>query len=256
MLVSVVMPTYNCAEYISQSIESVIAQTFSDWELQIVDDCSTDNTYQVVLPYLERYSNIHYHCLGKNSGASVARSEAIRRATGKYIAFLDSDDIWKKEKLERQIQFMQKTGAKMSATAYRRISVDGQSLGVVLVPPEKMDYRYCLRHSDPIGNLTVMYDQEELGKFVVPEIRKRNDFALWLQILKKTEYCYGMTEVLAEYRMGRGGAISTRTPQLAKYHWMLYHKIEGHGILRSMYEMCCWAVVKGTGLGLDIRREK
>lgn len=254
MLVSVVMPTYNCGEYIAESIRSAISQTLTDWEIQIVDDCSTDHTPEVLRPYLERYPNIFYHRLSRNSGPAAARTEAIRRASGKYIAFLDSDDLWMPEKLEKQITFMKESGAVFSCTAYRQMDADGGSLRTVMVPPEKTDYRKCIRLSNPIGNLTVMYDQEALGKFEVPPIRKRNDFALWLQILKKTDYCFGLDEVLGIYRMGRTGSVSRNKLAQAKYHWQLYHEIEGHSVFRSAYEMGCWAVVKGAGIGLHKRR--
>ena len=255
MLVSVIMPTYNCGKYIIESIESVINQTITDWEILIVDDCSTDKTKDVLQPYLEKYQSIHYYCLSKNSGPAVARTEAIKRATGKYIAFLDSDDIWHPEKLEKQIEFMKKTGAKFSATAYAQMDETGKEIGIVCIPPKKMGYKKCIRLSNPIGNLTVMYNQEALGKFEVPMIKKRNDFALWLQILKKTDYCYGMQETLATYRLGRMGSVSSNKLSQAKYHWQLYHKIEGHGFIRSCYEMGCWAFVKGTGIGLNRRRK-
>lgn len=253
-LVSVIMPTFNCGQYIIQSIESVIAQTVTDWELLIVDDCSTDNTAEVMKPYLERYPTIHYYILPQNEGPAAARTEAIKRATGKYIAFLDSDDIWKPEKLEKQITFMQKTGAKFSATGYSWMDEVGNDLHTLFIPPKKTDYKKMIRLSNPIGNLTVMYDQEALGKFEVPLIKKRNDFALWLQILKKTKYCYGMEEVLGIYRMGRMGSVSSNKFKQAKYHWQLYHGIEGHNVIRSLYEMACWVFVKGTGMGIDKRR--
>lgn len=254
MLVSVIMPTYNCAKYILQSLDSVIAQTVTDWEIQIVDDCSTDDTAEILKPYLETYPNIHYHVLSENGGPAVARTEAIKRATGKYIAFLDSDDLWMPNKLQKQIAFMEKTGAKFSATAYGWMNEKGDNLHTVLIPPKKTDYKKMIRLSNPIGNLSVMYDQEALGKFEVPPIKKRNDFALWLQILKKTEYCYGMDEVLAMYRVGRIGSVSGNKIKQAKYHWQLYHGIEGHGVIRSLYEMGCWACVKGAGIGIDKRK--
>lgn len=254
MLVSVIMPTYNCGRYIAQSIESVLAQTVTDWEIQIVDDCSTDNTAKVLQPYLVQYPNIHYYRLPQKGGPAVARTEAIRRATGKYVAFLDSDDIWTSDKLEKQIAFMERTGAKFSATGYALMDVEENSLHTVFIPPKKTDYKKMIRLSNPIGNLSAMYDQEALGKFEVPLIEKRNDFALWLQILKRTDYCYGMEDVLGTYRAGRPGSISSRKLKQAKYHWQLYHKIEGHNIVRSICEMICWAWVKGTGIGLDKRR--
>lgn len=254
MLVSVIMPTYNCGSFIAQSIDSVLAQTVTDWELQIVDDCSTDNTVQVLQPYLEKYKNIHYYCLEKNGGPAAARTEAMKRASGKYLAFLDSDDVWLPEKLEKQLAFMKQTGAAMSCTAYQQMDADGNPLHVTVIPPKKVSYRSCIRLSNPIGNLTVMYDQEALGRFEVPPIRKRNDFALWLQILKKTEYCYGMEEPLAVYRLGRAGSVSHNKLGQAKYHWQLYHEIEGHSVIRSLYELGCWAFVKGTGIGLNIKK--
>ena len=178
VLVSVIMPTYNCGKYISESVDSVINQTIKDWEIQIVDDCSTDNTEEVLKPYLEKYPNIHYYRLTRNGGPAVARTEAIKRAQGKYCAFLDSDDLWDPDKLEKQIAFMEKTGAKFSCTAYRQMDIDGNDLHTVMVPPQKTSYKKCIRLSNPIGNLTVMYDQEALGKFNVPLIKKRYDFAL------------------------------------------------------------------------------
>lgn len=254
MLVSVIMPTYNCGEYIGQSIQSVLSQTVTDWEIQIVDDCSTDHTAEVLRPYLEQYPSIHYHQLACNSGPAVARTEAIRRANGKYIAFLDSDDLWMPDKLEKQIVFMQMTGAKFSCTAYRLIDTDGNDLHTALVPPVKTNYQKCIRLSNPVGNLTAMYNQEALGKFTVPPIKKRNDFALWLQILKKTDFCYGMEDILGMYRLGRVGSVSHNKLAQAKYHWQLYHKIEDHSVVRSAFEVGCWAFVKGTGVGLNKRR--
>lgn len=255
-LVSIVMPTYNCEKFIVESVESVICQTVTDWEIWIIDDCSTDDTYEVLKPYLEKYSSMYYYCLEKNSGPAIARTEGIKRAVGKYVAFLDSDDIWHPQKLEKQILFMEKTGAKFCATAYAQMDETGKNLEVICIPPKKMNYKKCIRLSNPIGNLTVMYEQKTLGKFEVPVIKKRNDFALWLQILKKTDYCYGMEDVLATYRLGRVGSVSSNKLAQAKYHWQLYHEIEGHGIIQSCYEMGCWAFVKGTGIGLNIKNSK
>ena len=253
-LVSVIMPTYNCGRFIAESVQSVLVQTMPDWELQIVDDASTDDTSDELKPFLETYPQIHYTRLPQNAGPAVARTEAIRRAAGKYIAFLDSDDLWVPEKLEKQIGFMERTGAKFSATAYERMNEGGKPLGVILYPPEKTDYRKMIRLSDPIGNLTVMYDQEALGKYEVPPIQKRNDFALWLQILKDTEYCYGLQEPLARYRL-RAGSVSNNKWVLLKYQWQLYHDIEKLGALRSCWGLGCWAFVKGTGIGLKRKKE-
>ncbi len=253
VLVSVIMPTYNCGKYIAESIESVIAQTETDWEMQIVDDCSTDNSMEIISKYVNKYPNkIFCTQLITNGGPAVARTEAIRRAKGKYIAFLDCDDVWKPEKLERQISFMRHTGASFSATAYEQMNEEGTSKNIALFPPEKCNYKKMLRLSNPIGNTTVIYDQEALGKYEVPRIRKRNDFALWLKILKDCTYCYGLQEVLASYRV-RSDSISSNKLKQAKYHWYLYRKLEGMNMVKSVWYVCCWAWVKGTGIGIDRR---
>lgn len=249
-LVSIIMPTYNCANFIGESIESVLNQSIKDWELWIIDDRSTDNTKEVLKEYIRRYPNIHYHCMEVNGGPAPARTEGIKRSTGKYIAFLDSDDLWLPTKLEKQIDFMESNHIYFSCTAYRQMNEQGEDLKTVMIPPEKTNYNKCIRLSNPIGNLTVMYDQDKLGKFAVPLIKKRNDFALWLQILKKTNYCYGMKDVLGVYRLGRTGSVSSNKLKQAKYHWQLYHDIEKHNLFRSLYELGCWAFVKGTGIGL------
>lgn len=249
MLVSVIMPTYNCGKYIKQSIDSVIAQSISDWELIIVDDCSSDDTKEIVAPYLAAYPNIHFVMLDCNSGAAAARNVAMNRAKGKYIAFLDSDDLWRPEKLEKQISFMQNNGVPFSCTAYSCMDEDGNLLNVSFCPPYRTSYKTCLRLSNPIGNLTAMFNREVLGDFVVPLIRKRNDFALWLQVLKKTDYCYGMTDDLAVYRMGRDGGISKNKFDLIKYQWKLYHEIEGITYLKCLFYMLCWVSVKLHGRG-------
>lgn len=229
-----------------------MAQTEQGWELEIVDDCSTDNTYEILRPYLVAHSNIHYTRLAQNGGPQVARTEAIRRANGKYIAFFDSDDLWLPDKLERQIAFMQEKHAVFSATAYEQIDENGNRRHVAFYPPAMCDYKKMLRLSDPIGNTTVMYDQETLGKYEVPNIKKRNDFALWLRILKDCDCCYGLPEILATYRVHQNSVSSKKLP-LAKYHWHLYHNIEQLGIIRSAWYVLCWAWVKGTGRGIDKR---
>lgn len=251
-LVSVIMPTYNCAKYIAESVESVLAQTLEDWELQIVDDCSSDNTYEVLTPYLKKYPNIHYHRLEKNGGPQGARTVAMQRATGRYVAFFDSDDLWSIDKLEKQIAFMQRKGAKFSCTAYEQMDEAGNRKHIAFIPPERCNYKKMLLLSNPIGNTTVMYDQDALGKYEVPNIKKRNDFALWLKILKDCNYCYGMPEILATYRV-RSNSVSSNKLGQAKYHWQLYHDIEKLDVLRSAWYVLCWAFVKGTGIGIDKR---
>ena len=253
MLVSVIMPTYNCGRFIEDSVKSVLAQTVTDWDLIIVDDCSSDDTVAVLEPYLKQYPNIRYYCLERNGGPAVARTEAMRRAGGKYLAFLDSDDLWSPEKLERQIAFMQKSGAVFTCTGYSQMDEDGNALGIVCMPPERTNYNGMLYRSNPIGNLTVMYDREALGDYEVPPIRKRNDFALWLRILRDTECCVGMPEVLGQYRI-RKNSVSSNKLSLAKFHWQLYRQIEHLPLWKAGLAMISWAAAKTLGIGNGKRK--
>lgn len=249
-LVSIIMPTYNCARFIEESVQSVLAQDYTNWELIIVDDCSTDHTQEVLEPYLLKYPNIHYSCLAKNGGPAVARSQALKQAKGEWVAFLDSDDLWAPDKLSLQIAFMKQKKVSFSATGYELMGEDGISKGIALIPPEKTTYDKMLRLSCPVGNLTVMYDRRIIGDQQVPNIKKRNDFALWLQTLHTTDACYGMAQVLAKYRV-RSQSVSHNKLKLLPYHWHLYHHIEKLGMLKSVWYIVCWAFIKGTKIGIN-----
>lgn len=252
--VSVIMPTYNCGQYVADSIRSVQAQTYGNWELWIIDDHSTDNTPTVVRPFLED-TRIHYVYLEKNGGPAAARNEALRQAQGDYVAFLDSDDVWYPDKLERQLAFMIQKKCFFSCTAYRKMNENGQPMSKVILPHAVVGYWKTYFLSDPIGNSTVVYDRNYFGDRQVPLIRKRNDFALWLQLLRDGDCCYGMEDVLMDYRV-RKQSVSSNKLSLAKYHWKLYHHIENRNIIVSALGVFCWAFIKGTGIGLRIRKVK
>lgn len=239
-LVSIIMPTYNCARFISETIKSVLAQTYQNWELIIVDDCSKDNTEKIVNNFQD--ARIQYYKLNQNSGAAVARTKAMQLANGSYMAFLDSDDLWKKEKLAKQIEFMEKNNYYFTCTAYEQIDGEGHKLNKIIKPKKQADYNRILLDC-PVGNSTVMYNVESLGKFEVPNIRKRNDDALWLQILKKERYIYGMEENMMEYRV-RENSISSNKLDLIRYHWILYREIEQLSIFRSIFHIGWWGVIK------------
>ena len=239
-LISIIMPTYNCAKFIKETIQSVINQTYENWELVIVDDCSNDNTEEIVASFNDK--RIKYHRLEKNSGAAVARTTAMKMATGNYMAFLDSDDLWKKDKLEKQLDFMKKNNYNFTCTAYEQIDEEGNKLNKVIKTKKKANYNRILLDC-PVGNSTVMYNVDNLGKFEVPNIRKRNDDALWLQILKKEKFIYGMPDVLMEYRI-RNNSISSNKLSLIKYHWQLYREIEHLSVIRSAFHICWWGVIK------------
>ena len=241
-LVSVIMPTYNCGKFIEETIKSVVNQTYKNWELIIVDDCSKDNTEDIINRYAECDNRIIYHKLETNQGAAVARTKAMEMARGSYMAFLDSDDLWKNDKLEKQINFMEKNSYSFTCTAYEQIDENNNLLNKIIRPKIKADYNRILLDC-PVGNSTVMYNVDELGKFEVPNIRKRNDDALWLQILKKEKYIYGLNEILMQYRI-RQNSISSNKLDLIKYHWQLYRQIEHLSIFKSVFHICWWGMIK------------
>lgn len=241
-LVSIIMPTYNCGKFIGETIESVLAQTYTEWELLISDDCSIDNTKEIVENYSNIDSRIKYNRLEKNVGAAMARNDAMERAKGNYIAFLDSDDLWEPEKLEHQLDFMNKNNYNFTCTAYKQINEDGESLDKIIKTNKKTNYNGILLNC-PVGNSTVIYNVDRLGKFSIPNIRKRNDDALWLKILKKEKNIYGMNEVLMSYRLRRD-SISRNKFDLVKYHWYLYREIENLSVIRSTFHICCWGMIK------------
>ena len=241
-LVSVIMPTYNCGRFIAETIRSIQLQTYENWQIEIVDDCSTDDTEAIVKELMAQDDRIHYHCLEKNSGAAVARTEAMKLAQGEYMAFCDSDDLWMPDKLERQLKFMNDNGYAFSCTAYEQIDEQSDSLDRVIKTVKKTDYNRLLLDC-PVGNSTVMYNVGVMGKFEVPNIRKRNDDALWLTMLKKEKYIWGMTDVLMRYRI-RKNSISSNKLSVIKYHWILYREIEHLSVLRSLFHIGFWCFLK------------
>ena len=221
--VSIIMPSYNTAKFIGQSIESVLNQTYQDFELIIVDDCSTDNTDEVVSAFTDE--RIRYFKNEKNSGAAVSRNKALREATGKWIAFLDSDDLWEKNKLERQIAFMSENQYAFSYTEYVEMNEDGNENGVWVSGPKKITKSGMFRYCWP-GCLTVMYDVEKVGLVQIADIKKNNDYAMWLKACKRAD-CYLLQEPLARYRR-RSGSISNHGYwKLIQWHYRLFREAEG-----------------------------
>ena len=231
-LVSIIMPSYNTAPYISSSIQSVINQTYNNWELIIVDDCSTDNTEDVLSEIKDE--RIRFFKNEKNSGAAVSRNKALREAKGQWVAFLDSDDLWMPDKLEKQIRFMMDNGYSFSYTNYKEIDTDGNETGVMVTGPKHVTktgmYNYCWP-----GCLTVMYDATKVGLVQITDIKKNNDYAMWLKVCKKAE-CYLLDECLAMYRRGRVGSVSTHSIKtMIGWHYKLYREAEDMGILSSLF---------------------
>lgn len=230
--VSIITPSYNCSEYISKTIESVLAQTLIDWELIIVDDCSCDNSVDIIKSYLAIDSRIKLIQLHENSGAAVARNRAIEAAKGRYIAFLDSDDVWLSNKLSKQLNFMEINNYSFVFSAYEKIDDSGKVFGYVGVP-KKVSYSDLLKVCS-IGCLTSIYDTDYFGKVYMPLIRKRQDMGLWLKLLKKVDYAYGLDDITAQYRV-RSDSISSNKLIAAKFTWSLYRKVEGLKLISAIY---------------------
>ena len=234
--VSIIMPSYNTAKFISETIESVLSQTYKDWELIIVDDCSTDNTDEIVKPYL-RDSRIIYKRNEKNSGAAISRNRALREAKGKWIAFLDSDDLWMPEKLEKQISFMKKNGYHFSYTNYQEINENGKATGIWVTGPKKITKAGMFNYCWP-GCLTVMYDAEDVGLIQIADIKKNNDYAMWLKVCKKVD-CYLLDEVLAKYRRGRIGSVSSHSIKtMIGWHYRLFKEAENQNAITAVFNTC------------------
>lgn len=233
-LVSIITPTWNSYPLIIKAIKSVQSQTYKNWELLIQDDFSSDETKQYVCELASQDSRIKYECNLSNSGAAVTRNNAIRRASGRYIAFLDSDDMWYPTKLERQLLFMAENNYAFSYTNYLEISEEGFPLGRMVTGPQivtknKM-YAYCWP-----GCLTVMYDVSIVGLVQIEDIRKNNDYALWLKVCQKSS-CYLLDECLAVYRKGRIGSISTQSFfTLVSWHYKLFREVEGMSRHSAMF---------------------
>ena len=221
-LVSIIMPSYQTADFIIESIESVQAQTYRNWELIIVDDCSEDQTEQVVEKHIKETneSRIRFLKNEQNSGAAVSRNFALREAKGRYIAFLDSDDLWEPEKLEKQINFMREHNYAFTYTKYQEIDEESKPLGIMVSGPEHINKTDMCRYCWP-GCLTVMYDKEKVGLIQIPDIRKNNDYAMWIMAIQKSD-CYLLDECLGRYRK-RGGSISNHSyTKLIKWHYKLW----------------------------------
>lgn len=236
-LVSIIMPSYNSADTIAKSIESVQKQDYAHWELLITDDCSSDRTVEIVRQLASQDPRISIEVNSVNSGAGFSRNQSINRSSGKYIAFLDADDLWLPNKLSIQVAFMDETNSLFSYTAYQKFSDAG--LGGVIVPPPRVTYSELLRGS-VIGCLTAMFNAEVLGRQTMPLIRKRQDMGLWLKLLKICHEAQCIPEVLAQYRTDSG--MSQNKLSAAKYQWRLYRDVVGLNLSKSVWYFGWYAI--------------
>lgn len=231
-LVSIIMPLYNGQDFLLDTIKSVQIQTYKNWELIIVDDKSTDNSVAIVIEEKAKDSRIRLYEQKVNQGAAIARNRAIKESNGSYLAFLDSDDIWKANKLSSQLGYMVSNGISFSCTYYGKINTVGDNIGLLIRAPRIMDYNKLLLHSP--GNSTVIYNVEKLGKTYIPNIRKRNDYLMWLKVIKKAKTISCLEEELSFHRL-RENSLSFNKSTLLKYHWKIYRDYEGLSYTRSIY---------------------
>lgn len=224
-LVSVIMPSYNCGRFVEETIRSVQAQTYQNWEIIFVDDCSKDDTMSKVMAMMERDARIRVFQNPQNSGAAVSRNWALREAKGRWIAFLDSDDLWKPDKLVHQIRFMEENGYSFSCTERDVIDEESNPLGQFITGPNRITKagmtRYCW-----VGCLTVMYDANVMGVIQIADLKKNNDYAIWLKAIKKAD-CYLLKENLASYRQRKGSISHDSMRKLIKSHYDLWRVGEG-----------------------------
>ncbi|WP_411029407.1 glycosyltransferase family 2 protein [Spongiimicrobium sp. 3-5] len=239
--VSIVTALYNSERFVSETIDAVISQTYKNWEMLIVDDCSTDNSVSIVKDYQKKDNRIKMFFLDRNSGAGVARNKAIKEAKGKIIAFLDSDDLWSPTKLERHVDFMLRNDASFSHTSYGFIDELGSTINKTFhVSKHPITYHDLLKRTE-ISCLTAMYDVDKVGKMYMPNLRHSEDYCLWLSILKTGVKSIPLDEELAYYRQVKGSLTNNKRKVVFK-HWAFLYKNQKLGLFKSMYYFIWWAL--------------
>ncbi|MCM8569628.1 glycosyltransferase [Gramella jeungdoensis] len=234
-LVSVIMPAYNSEAFISEAIRSVLDQTYTNWELFVIDDASSDSTLKIVQKYAEGDDRI---CVLKNSfnkGTHQTRNKGIEAATGDFMAFLDADDQWKPKKLEKQLKTLSGDTIAACFSSYELISENGKPLNKKVEALPVLTYEKLLK-ANYVGNLTGIYNVKVLGKIYCPEIRKRQDWALWLKVIEEGGPMEGIRESLAVYRI-RTNSISNNKLEMLKYNFRVYNQVLGYGLLSSFWKM-------------------
>lgn len=232
MKISIITPCFNSNQELIDTIKSVQAQSFTDYEHIIIDDCSTKSFPNALLGLIGSDPRIKLIKRTWNAGPAVTRNRGISEAKGKYITFLDADDSWLPDKLEKQVAFMEETQCPLSYTNYDVVDENGKYLGTRKAPAE-LPYNELIR-VNRIGCLTAMYNTEICGKQYMPNILKRQDYGLWLQITKKFGPARGLPESLAQYTKSKT-SLSGNKIKLLKYQWRLYREIEHLSIVYSLY---------------------
>lgn len=240
-LVSVIVPVYRAERFLKDTIKTVEEQTYTNWELIFIDDCSPDNSVKIIEDAIKENSKIKLIKLDENFGAAIARNTGINVAEGQYIAFLDADDLWNKEKLEKQVKIMKKNNCAFSFTGYEFADKNGIGNGKIVKVPEKINYKQALKNTT-ISTITVMFDMNKLSKedIYMPNV-KSEDTATWWKVLKKTPYAHGINETLSYYRRYSNTKSSNKLRAI-KQTWELYRKVEKFSIFYSAYNFFFYAI--------------
>lgn len=235
-LVSIITPVYNAERFLSETIKSVQEQTYKNWELLLVDDCSKDNSAKIIKEFKKNDDRIKHIKLEKNSGASISRNIGIKNAKGRFIAFVDSDDLWEPEKLEIQINYMLEKNLGFTFTSYRYMKENGVKTNKVAKAPLKINYNGLLKNTI-IGCSTVVIDKDIIGEFEMPLVKRGQDTATWLKILRNEKYGYGIQKDLVNYRLV-GDSLSSNKIKALKRTWNTYRNVEKLNIFKCSYVFC------------------
>ena len=239
-LVSIVTPVYNAERFIEQTIQSVLAQTYTDWELLLIDDCSTDDSGKIIQRYAQQDERIKYHRLQENSGAAVARNTAIGLAQGEYLAFLDSDDLWVANKLKRQLSDLKANNAAFVFARIRMIDQQGHVLKENVPIPSMVNYKTLLKRT-VIATSTVLLDRKRTGNFSMPLRRGGQDYATWLLLLRKLGFAYGLNECLVEYRVSDNSLSSKKKNSILQVY-EIQTQDEHISRTRALFNTCCFCL--------------
>ena len=238
--VSIITANYNGEKYIIDTIKSVLNQTYKNWEMIIVDDASSDNGCNLINDFCKQDKRIRLIKLEQNSGPAITRNKGIEFANGRYITFIDNDDLWHKDFLQIMVSFLEKNDIAFAFASYERKNESLEKDFGTFIVPEKVSY-YDILKSCPISCLTAVYDRSKIGKVYMPNILKRQDYGLWLRILKKVKYAYGVKTPLAVYRM-RPNSVSRNKLKAASYQWKIYRDVEKLSLIKSCYYFVNYAI--------------
>jgi teichuronic acid biosynthesis glycosyltransferase TuaG len=238
-LVSIIMPSHNSEGYIKEAIKSVVSQNYKNWTLEITDDFSSDSTVQIIKDLMRNEGRINLFCLNEKFGPGIARNKSIKRSLGKYIAFLDSDDTWERDRLSKHIQFMEHNNIAFSHSSYGYKNEIGEEIKTpFIVSNHPVNFKHLLKHTE-ISCLTAVYNQEIIGKVYMPDIPRKQDYVTWLSILKRGFNSIPYQEVLAHYRLKSN---DKRNLKSFFYHVRILKNTQNFSLIKSLYYTFIWAL--------------